>query len=259
MAVHTVSWLAQVWQWTVHMATEQEQLDNWVTEHTGSSITTVSVYTVETAHTHHMERSAVCFMSSRTGDNSELDQSHTAHTVTSSSLACKLNSISSSILEWSTISYHICKRSLSKHRVWTAFSTNLEFSYMAHRTQTWRFDCVSIMATASSWHQRQQRRTHIHIIQHMATWHSQHRIWLKVNTVSTAIQLQYANHSTAWLLAGTQYEDVVTQTQCTKLLVNHGIHTCQQDHCTILFETERDCVLAMLALSNSPLYTARFI
>jgi len=184
MAVHTVSWLAQVWQWTVHMATEQEQLDNWVTEHTGSSITTVSVYTVETAHTHHMERSAVCFMSSRTGDNSELDQSHTAHTVTSSSLACKLNSISSSILEWSTISYHICKRSLSKHRVWTAFSTNLEFSYMAHRTQTWRFDCVSIMATASSWHQRQHRRTHIHIIQHMATWHSQHRIWLKVNTVT---------------------------------------------------------------------------
>lgn len=259
MAVHRVSWLAQVRQWTVHVATQQEQLDHWVTEHTGSHITTVCTQSVETARTHHMERSAVCFMSSRTGDNSELDQSHTAHTITSSSLACKLNSVSSDILERSTVSYYICKRSLSKHRVWTAFSTNLEFSYMAHWAQTWRSDCVSIMATASSWHQQQHWRTHIHIIQHMAKRHCKHRVWLKVNTVSTAIQLQYASKSTAWLLAGTQYEDVLTQTQCTKLLVNHGIHTCQQDHCTILFESERDCVLAMLALSNSPLYTARFL
>ena len=57
----------------------------------------------------------------------------------------------------------------------------------------------------------------------------------------------------------TRYEDVITQTTCTKLLVNHNIHTTQEDHCTIVFESDRDRTLALLKLQNSSAYTARLI
>ena len=57
----------------------------------------------------------------------------------------------------------------------------------------------------------------------------------------------------------TRYEDVLTQTACTKLLLNHNIHTTQPDHCTIEFESDRDRMLAMLKLSESTLYKARLV
>jgi hypothetical protein len=55
------------------------------------------------------------------------------------------------------------------------------------------------------------------------------------------------------------YEDVLTQTACTKLLVNHNIHTTQSDHCTIEFESDRDRTLALVRLSTSSAYTARLL
>ena len=57
----------------------------------------------------------------------------------------------------------------------------------------------------------------------------------------------------------TRYEDVLTQTACTKLLLNHNIHTTQPDHCTIEFESDRDRMFAMLKLSESTLYKARLV
>ena len=57
----------------------------------------------------------------------------------------------------------------------------------------------------------------------------------------------------------TRYEDVLTQTACTKLLLNHNIHTTQPDHCTNEFESDRDRMLAMLKLSESTLYKARLV
>jgi len=57
----------------------------------------------------------------------------------------------------------------------------------------------------------------------------------------------------------TRYEDVLTQTACTKLLVNNNIHTTQPDHCTIEFESDRDRMLALVKLSNSTAYSARLI
>ena len=57
----------------------------------------------------------------------------------------------------------------------------------------------------------------------------------------------------------TRYEDVLTQTTCTKLLLNHNIHTAQEDHCTIVFESDRDRTLALLKLQNTSAYTARLV
>ena len=74
------------------------------------------------------------------------------------------------------------------------------------------------------------------------------------------IQLVYATRPRIdRFIRDTRYEDVITQTTCTKLLVNHNIHTTQPDHCTIEFESDRDRMLAMLKLSNSTAYTARCI
>ena len=74
------------------------------------------------------------------------------------------------------------------------------------------------------------------------------------------LRLQFTSLSTA---KGTperlRYQDVLTQTACTKLLVNHNIHTTQSDHCTIEFESDRDRTLALLKLQNSGAYTARLI
>ena len=56
-----------------------------------------------------------------------------------------------------------------------------------------------------------------------------------------------------------RYEDVITQTACTKLLLNHNIHTTQPNHCTIEFESDRDRTLALLKLQNSDAYTARLV
>ena len=49
-----------------------------------------------------------------------------------------------------------------------------------------------------------------------------------------------------------------SHTHCagTQLLVEHRIYTTQLDHCTLVFECERDAVFSLLVL-NSPLYTVR--
>ena len=74
------------------------------------------------------------------------------------------------------------------------------------------------------------------------------------------IQLVYAARPRIdRFIRDTRYEDVITQTTCTKLLVNHNIHTTQEDHCTIVFESDRDRTLALLKLQNSSAYTARLI
>ena len=79
-------------------------------------------------------------------------------------------------------------------------------------------------------------------------------------TIMYKIKLVYANRARIErFIRDTRYEDVITQTTCTKLLVNHNIHTSQEDHCTIVFESDRDRMLAMLKLSNSTAYTARLV
>ena len=56
-----------------------------------------------------------------------------------------------------------------------------------------------------------------------------------------------------------RYEDVLTQTACTKLLLNHNIHTTQPTSTTIVFESDRDRTLALLKLQNTTAYTARLV
>ena len=74
------------------------------------------------------------------------------------------------------------------------------------------------------------------------------------------IQLVYAARPRIeQFIRDTRYEDVLTQTACTKLLLNHNIHTTQEDHCTIVFESDRDRTLALLKLQNSSAYTARLV
>ena len=74
------------------------------------------------------------------------------------------------------------------------------------------------------------------------------------------IQLVYAARPRIdRFIRDTRYEDVLTQTACTKLLLNHNIHTTQPNHCTIEFESDRDRTLALLKLQNSDAYTARLI
>ncbi len=74
------------------------------------------------------------------------------------------------------------------------------------------------------------------------------------------IKLNYATRPRIdRFIRDTRYEDVITQTTCTKLLLNHNIHTTQEDHCTIVFESDRDRTLALLKLQNSSAYTARLI
>ena len=74
------------------------------------------------------------------------------------------------------------------------------------------------------------------------------------------IKLVYADRARIErFIRDTRYEDVLTQTACTKLLLNHNIHTAQEDHCTIVFESDRDRTLALLKLQNSSAYTARLV
>jgi hypothetical protein len=54
-------------------------------------------------------------------------------------------------------------------------------------------------------------------------------------------------------------QDVLTETACTLLLLNHNIHTSQEDHCTIVFESDRDRTLAYLKLQNNTQYTPRYL
>ena len=56
-----------------------------------------------------------------------------------------------------------------------------------------------------------------------------------------------------------RYEDVMTQTACTKLLLRHNIHTTQPNSTTIVFESDRDRTLALLKLQNTSAYTARLV
>ena len=74
------------------------------------------------------------------------------------------------------------------------------------------------------------------------------------------IELEYATRSRIDGFVNDQrYEDVMTQTACTKLLLNHNIHTTQPTSTTIVFESDRDRTLALLKLQNSSAYTARLI
>ena len=83
---------------------------------------------------------------------------------------------------------------------------------------------------------------------------------LQQGSVMYRVQLVYATRPRIdRFIRDTRYEDVLTQTACTKLLLNHNIHTSQEDHCTIVFESDRDRMLAMLKLSNSTAYSARCI
>ena len=85
------------------------------------------------------------------------------------------------------------------------------------------------------------------------------------------IRLQFTATAkrTAWRTAGSvdpwgipdslNYRNVITETACTLLLVNHNIHTVQTDASTIQFESERDCMFAFIKLSNSAAYTPRIV
>jgi len=55
------------------------------------------------------------------------------------------------------------------------------------------------------------------------------------------------------------YQDVLTQTACTLLLVNNNIHTTQASSDTIVFESDRDRTLAYLKLCKHAVVTPRYI
>ena len=75
-----------------------------------------------------------------------------------------------------------------------------------------------------------------------------------------AIELEYATRTRIDQFVNDQrYEDVMTQTACTKLLLNHNIHTTQPTATTIVFESDRDRTLALLQLQNTSAYTARLV
>ena len=75
-----------------------------------------------------------------------------------------------------------------------------------------------------------------------------------------AIELEYATRTRIDQFVNDQrYEDVMTQTACTRLLLNHNIHTTQPTATTIVFESDRDRTLALLKLQNSSAYTARLV
>ena len=54
----------------------------------------------------------------------------------------------------------------------------------------------------------------------------------------------------------TMYCDMITHAANIELLV-HGIHAAQDTHKTLVFEDAHDLTLALLLLSNSPLYSAK--
>jgi hypothetical protein len=54
----------------------------------------------------------------------------------------------------------------------------------------------------------------------------------------------------------TMYCDMLTHAANVELLV-HGIYALQNTHKTLLFEAHKDLTLALLLLSNSPLYRAK--
>ena len=75
-----------------------------------------------------------------------------------------------------------------------------------------------------------------------------------------AIELEYATRTRIDQFVNDQrYEDVMTQTACTRLLLNHNIHTTQPTATTIVFESDRDRTLALLKLQNTSAYTARLV
>ena len=75
-----------------------------------------------------------------------------------------------------------------------------------------------------------------------------------------AIELEYATRTRIDQFVNDQrYEDVMTQTACTRLLLNHNIHTTQPTSTTIVFESDRDRTLALLQLQNSSAYTPRLL
>ena len=74
------------------------------------------------------------------------------------------------------------------------------------------------------------------------------------------IELEYATRTRIDQFVNDQrYEDVMTQTACTRLLLNHNIHTTQPTATTIVFESDRDRTLALLKLQNTTAYTARLV
>ena len=74
------------------------------------------------------------------------------------------------------------------------------------------------------------------------------------------IKLEYATRNRIDQFVNDQrYEDVMTQTACTQLLLRHNIHTTQPNATTIMFESDRDRTLALLQLQNSSAYTARLV
>ena len=83
---------------------------------------------------------------------------------------------------------------------------------------------------------------------------------LLLYTIMYKLKLNYATRPRIdRFIRDTRYEDVLTQTACTKLLLNHNIHTTQEDHCTIVFESDRDRTLAQLKLANSQLFTSKCV
>ena len=75
-----------------------------------------------------------------------------------------------------------------------------------------------------------------------------------------AIELEYNTRTRIdGFVKDQRYEDVMTQTACTRLLLNHNIHTTQPTSTTIVFESDRDRTLALLQLQNSSAYTPRLL
>ena len=65
-----------------------------------------------------------------------------------------------------------------------------------------------------------------------------------------AITLRYKNNEDAMA------QDVHTHTATIDLYTKHSIETSQNSHNTIILHNAKDVTVALLALSNSPLYDA---
>ena len=56
-----------------------------------------------------------------------------------------------------------------------------------------------------------------------------------------------------------QYKESITMSASIELYTQHGMDSYQSSATTLVFDTERACVFASIALSSNPLYTVEIV
>lgn len=67
------------------------------------------------------------------------------------------------------------------------------------------------------------------------------------------LKLTYPSHKTQ------QYKESITMSASILLYTQHGMDSYQSSATTLVFDTERACVFASIALSSNPLYTVEIV